>query len=262
MAALGVWTACGSWAGDNLSDGFVPDEVVARYDPSLLFAPLLVDVGLWVRTERDGEAGYQYHQWLDRQKSRSDVEKQREGNRDRVRRWRAQHAPNGSSPDPGPEPSSDPPGNGPSALIGNALRTPAVTRTPIPNTNTKKKTKTSSSEAAPRPDVDQLCALLQAKITERGSKPPEINKQWRDAARLLLDRDERPHAEAIRLIEWCQNHHFWHTNILSMPKFRKQYDTLRLQAQQEHTPNLKKASGSYQPYTDPIDLTVYREGKI
>lgn len=114
----------------------------------------------------------------------------------------------------------------------------------------------SSDDASRRPDVDHLCSLLYDRLTANGSKA-SINKQWRDSARLLLDRDHRPLDEALKLINWCQNHYFWHATIMSMPTFRKQYDKLRLQAQQETGRHLKAVSGGYQPYQAPADDAAY-----
>lgn len=81
-----------------------------------------------------------------------------------------------------------------------------------------------------RDDVTRLCEHLRDRIVENGSRRPNISKGWRDAARLLLDKDGVSEAEAHRLIDWCQADGFWRTNILSMPKFREQFDKLRLQA--------------------------------
>jgi hypothetical protein len=68
-------------------------------------------------------------------------------------------------------------------------------------------------------------------VIENGSRV-NITGKWRDAARLLLDRDERAPAEIHALIDWCQDSEFWRANVQSMPKFREKYDSLRLQAQQ------------------------------
>jgi DNA-binding transcriptional ArsR family regulator len=43
----------------------------------------------------------------------------------------------------------------------------------------------------PRPDVDEICTYLADKIEANGSKRPEITKEWRRDARLLLD-EKRP----------------------------------------------------------------------
>ena len=83
---------------------------------------------------------------------------------------------------------------------------------------------------AERADVTRLCEHLANKVEENGSKRPTISKSWKEAARLLLDKDCRPEADAHRLIDWCQNSAFWRPNIMTMMKFREKYDTLRLQA--------------------------------
>lgn len=88
----------------------------------------------------------------------------------------------------------------------------------------------------PRDDVDQLCQRLVERLVANGCKPPTVTKVWRDEARLLLDRDNRDLAEALGLIDWCTKHTFWHRNILSMPKFRHQYERLRLEQRAEGKP--------------------------
>ncbi len=82
----------------------------------------------------------------------------------------------------------------------------------------------------PRDDVDRLCDHLADRIEGNGSRRPAITQGWRDAARLLLDRDGRTETQVHTCIDWCQDDEFWRANILSMPKLRKQYEQLRLQA--------------------------------
>ncbi|MGW3711373.1 hypothetical protein ACWDN6_14650 [Streptomyces albogriseolus] len=81
-----------------------------------------------------------------------------------------------------------------------------------------------------RDDVDRLCTHLADRIEGNGSKRPTITKAWRTAARLLLDKDGRTEEQAHAAIDWCQDSEFWRSNVLSMPKLRDKYDTLRLQA--------------------------------
>ncbi|MGW1405051.1 hypothetical protein [Streptomyces sp. NPDC002403] len=98
--------------------------------------------------------------------------------------------------------------------------------------------KNASSAPAPRTpdpapdreDVERLCAHLADRIEGNGSKRPTITKTWRTAARLLLDKDGRTEDQVHGCIDWCQNSDFWRGNVLSMPKLREKYDTLRLQA--------------------------------
>lgn len=79
-----------------------------------------------------------------------------------------------------------------------------------------------------RDDVDQLCAALSDQMIANGCKPPTVGERWRDAARLLLDRDGRPLEEALDVMAWVGQDEFWRINILSLPTFRAKYDRLRL----------------------------------
>lgn len=81
-----------------------------------------------------------------------------------------------------------------------------------------------------REDVDRLCDLLADLVAERSTRRPTITKDWRDEARRLLDRDRVPLDEAERVMRWALDDAFWCSNVLSMPKFRKQYQALRLKA--------------------------------
>lgn len=84
-----------------------------------------------------------------------------------------------------------------------------------------------------RPEVEALCKLLADSIEANGSKRPNITERWRTAARLMIDKDGREPAKIERAIAWATSHPFWSANIMSMPKLREKYDTLRLQAQRE-----------------------------
>lgn len=85
--------------------------------------------------------------------------------------------------------------------------------------------------ARTRPEVDELCFLLADAVEANGSRRPSVTKRWRDAARLMLDKDKRTVDQVKRAIEWCQRDEFWRSNVLSMPKLREKYDQLRLAAQ-------------------------------
>lgn len=95
---------------------------------------------------------------------------------------------------------------------------------------TKEKKKRERKPEPQRDDVDQLCTRLADHIEANTGDRPEITEGWKTAARLLLDKDKRELDKALALIDWCQQDEFWHTNILSMPTFRKQYKQLRLKA--------------------------------
>lgn len=114
----------------------------------------------------------------------------------------------------------------------NSTRNPAGIHTDsAPQITTQQVTTQHSNSAVAeiRPEVLRLCNILADLIADNGSPRPNIGKGWLDAARLMIDNDKRPIAEALSLIQWCQAHHFWKANILSMPTFRSKYDQLRLQ---------------------------------
>lgn len=99
-----------------------------------------------------------------------------------------------------------------------------------------------------RDDVERLCTLLADKIESNGAKRPTITKAWRDAARLMIDSDDRTEDQITRCINWCQADEFWRTNILSMPKLRDKYDQLRMKA--------KQASGVGKPKVDALGFVI------
>lgn len=84
-----------------------------------------------------------------------------------------------------------------------------------------------------RDDVERICQHLADRIVGNDSPRPTITETWRREARLLLD-EKRPTPltveKVIALIDWCQDDPFWKSNIRGMPKFRAQYDALRLRA--------------------------------
>jgi hypothetical protein len=84
-----------------------------------------------------------------------------------------------------------------------------------------------------RPEVERLCVRLADRIEANGSKRPTVGASWRDAARLMLDRDDRTVEQVEYLIDWCQADEFWRSNILSMPTLRKQFDRLRLASRRQ-----------------------------
>jgi hypothetical protein len=81
-----------------------------------------------------------------------------------------------------------------------------------------------------RPDVERLCTRLADRVEANGSKRPVVSRKWRDAARLLIDKDGRTEEQVAACIDWCQADEFWRGNVMSMPTLREKYDRLRLDA--------------------------------
>src|SRR4051812_35973880 len=78
--AIGLWARAGSLCAQQLTDGFVPDHMVAAMG-TLAQAKRLVEVGLWDRVE----GGYSFHGWAERQPSKAHVEAERAAAAERMR---------------------------------------------------------------------------------------------------------------------------------------------------------------------------------
>lgn len=109
----------------------------------------------------------------------------------------------------------------------------------------------------PRVDVDHVCRHLADRIEANGSKRPTITRRWREAARLMIDRDERTAEQIVKAIDWCQDDEFWRANILSMPTLREKFDQLRLAAQRGNARASPPQAG-HRPYRNPETVEAYR----
>jgi hypothetical protein len=59
LAARGLWVTAGSWSSAHLTDGVVPDHVLASLGGTPELADELVAAGLWRRVK----AGWKFHDW-------------------------------------------------------------------------------------------------------------------------------------------------------------------------------------------------------
>lgn len=130
--------------------------------------------------------------------------------------------------------------------LATVFQFPTGETVPEPVDEPKRKRGRPKVSDEPRSDVDALCDRLVKLMVANGCKQPEITKKWRDAARLMLDTDKREFDKAMRLLEWCQKDEFWQSNILSMPTFRRQYEQLRIKANNEwkrsHIPGQRRGA--------------------
>lgn len=88
LAAVGLWSVAGSWSSQHAQEGFVPDWFVASWPQGRRNAERLVEAGLWMPGDREGETGWWFHDWHDFQPSKAEIERDREANRQRQRKFR------------------------------------------------------------------------------------------------------------------------------------------------------------------------------
>jgi hypothetical protein len=92
--------------------------------------------------------------------------------------------------------------------------------------------------------VLKLCYRLAELMVENDpkAKPKPSSVGWMDAAEKLMRIDERHFEECMAVLEWSQRNEFWKANILSMPKFREKYPTLRAQWVRSRQPQQSAAA--------------------
>jgi hypothetical protein len=91
--------------------------------------------------------------------------------------------------------------------------------------------------------VLKLCYRLAELMVENDpkAKPKPSSVGWMDAAEKLMRIDERHFEECMAVLEWSQRNEFWKANVLSMPKFREKYPTLRAQWRRMSGPSTASA---------------------
>lgn len=189
--ALGMWVRAGSWSMRYLTDGFIPDWWVKQQPRGTVKAKRLVESGFWNPAEKDGEKGWQFHEFIGpgRQDSAEQIRADRE-------KWRRKKAAQRESP-------RDSPPVSPGDTSGESPEDSRV----LPNTNPKENSgyvesaSPDSTEREPRsapirPDANRLVAEI---IPD--THPPSTLTELRLQASALLKAGQPPElvAEALRL---------------------------------------------------------------
>ena len=66
IAPMGLWVVAGSWAGQNGTDGWVPEHELDRWDDDWEdLADRLVKAGYWWPEQHEGEPGFGFVDWED-----------------------------------------------------------------------------------------------------------------------------------------------------------------------------------------------------
>lgn len=191
--ALGMWVRAGSWAMRYLTDGFIPEWWVKQQPRGAAKAKRLVDAGLWHPAEKDGEKGWQFHEFVGagRQDSRAQIEAERE-------KWRQKKAAQRNSP--GESPGDKPPVS-PGDTPGDSPGESRFPTQPIGKTSgyveSASPDSTSEPRSAPvRQDANRLVTDLIPK-----THPAAVRTELRLQASALLKEGQPPDlvAEALRL---------------------------------------------------------------
>lgn len=85
LPALGLWSLAGSYCSQYVTEGHVPEWFVTSWPQGKRLASALVNAGLWMPVDD----GWQFHDWDHYQMTREEIERDRELNRERQKKFRA-----------------------------------------------------------------------------------------------------------------------------------------------------------------------------
>lgn len=147
-AAIGLWTRAGAWSNHQLTDGFVPSDMVDVLGTPAQ-AERLVKAGLWITAD----GGYQFHQWAEegRNFTREQVLAKRAAERDRKAKARSANSGEGQVNKGGPVGSP----SGVRADSGGSHSTPIPSH-PIPSSG-QVEGEGSPTDAASSPRPSDRC---------------------------------------------------------------------------------------------------------
>jgi hypothetical protein len=181
-AAMGVWVLAGSWSMSNLTDGFIPEDVLGRWG-SRADAKRLVDAGLWDDAVHEGEKGWRFHDWSRFQPSAAVTEairiKEAEaGARGNHKRW---HVARGVT-DPDCELCHRVPDQVPDGVPMGSPESPPNRPVPVPEPNTE-----PDGSGAPAESTSQV--LVAEWIDHCNARPPGrvIGQIGREVKALLAE---------------------------------------------------------------------------
>jgi hypothetical protein len=205
-AAMGVWVLAGSWCMDNLTDGFVPLDVLGRWGTKS-DAQALVRAGLWLDASRNGEKGFQFHDWDRFQPSAAvtaavKAKEAEAGLRGNHKRW---HSDRGITdpmceychrvPDQEPDWVRDEPPEGVPESPPNRPRPDIAPESPVPVPNTEPKGSGG----------DGVQALVGEWLSHCNERPPAaVIGQVSKHLKAMIEEGIRPEVVRLGLANWSQ----------------------------------------------------------
>lgn len=138
------------------------------------------------------------------------------------------------------------PGLGPNVTQPYVMHTATATATA-----TSKDEESNFSEEKIRPDVEQIIERLETHCEKHGFKKPNRTKANLNAARLLIDNDQKPVEQIISIIGWVSSNDFWPDKIRSVTKLREKFDQLEFQSEPKQAPTPQALNANPQNWHQP-----------
>ncbi|MCX8559799.1 hypothetical protein OS122_02650 [Mycolicibacterium mucogenicum] len=195
LAAVGLWTLCGSWSASKLTDGFIPEEVLKKLGARPVLVDALVDAAqLWTREL----GGIRFTNWSKWQRTREQVEAYRAAQAEKKRKQRSGAKGAATSAD-----SKMSPGD---TLGDKDSRPPGTPQTPIPTPTPTPSSNYRSEEEATDPYGHGISATpgadLVRTVVPKGH-PPATLTSLRIQTSELLRQGAEPDVVRAALQLWC-----------------------------------------------------------
>lgn len=205
-----LFIRCLAWCKKHADDGVIPNHMIGRIGVGLSnpgeAAISLCETRLW----RDMGDGYRIVAWASW--NASDDDRSKGGKLGQHRRWHQTR----------PNPDCEFCDNSDNSVITRVINS-AVTGVITEQSRTEQNRTLFVSQ-----DASRLCDLLAELIHANGAKQPKVTQTWIDDMDRILRIDKIAAEEVEAVIRWCQADDFWHANILSPGKLRKQMAQLQL----------------------------------
>lgn len=251
-AAVGLWTRSGSWCAQQLTDGFVPEDIALVLGTPAQ-ASRLVSSGLWVAID----GGYVFHQWSEegRNPTREKVLQRRKNEAEKKARQRGQKSTKVQGG------ANCPPGTVPGLPQGLPGGVPAIPSPPLPSTK-EQETKTSASG-----DAGMFLDIRPA-TPETPRYDEDFDTFW---ASYPLKRGKEPARKAfikarksgVPLDTMCAGARAYGLEVRGLDPSKVKYpqgwisDRRWQDYDEPGQPRLRAVSGGYQPYQNPTDQSEY-----
>jgi len=86
-----------------------------------------------------------------------------------------------------------------------------------------------------RPDIEGIIQGF-SELLEANDVKHKPSKAWHTAARLLIDKDGYTPEQIMFVARFATSDEFWKSNILSIPKLRDKFESLKIKAQAQARP--------------------------
>jgi hypothetical protein len=202
LEAMGLWNMSGSWCMGYLTDGFVPEWYVKGWPKGFALAKRLVDAGFWNPATKDGEKGWQFHEFVG--PGRNDTREQILADREK---WRKRKQGQRDSPQVSPrdntrDTTEDNTRDTPRESYAESLHVTRDPTQPNPEENAFGYVPESASESNAR---DAAAATIGAELVGRTipeSIPSETRARLRVKANHLVKTGSSVHDVEEALVDW------------------------------------------------------------